>query len=84
MNECVLCDWIFDPLAPPIAVYLSQDDIGTPLRWPDTSVAPRTCAWSDSIAETILEVALVAHWGRKHPDQLTGALGHDYWALRPM
>lgn len=83
MNECVLCDWVFDPLGAPIVVRLTEG-VGTPLRWPADELAPRECTWADGIAETILEVALVSHWAQVHPALLTGALGHDRWKLSPM
>jgi hypothetical protein len=69
-NECVLCDWVYDPYEAPRFVYRSGGSL--PLRWTDTG--PTEVRVSDSITETIKFVALMAHWARDHPQQLQGAL----------
>jgi hypothetical protein len=83
MNECVLCDWHIVWTAQSVGVYLTEEAY-TPLRWPGTEAAPRPCSLADGLAETLPEVALVAHWAQEHPAQLTGALGHDRWYLKPI
>ena len=80
MTDCVLCDWTFDPFGEPIAVYLP--DAPWPVRWyPD---GPAPAAGSDGIAETIGEVAVVAHWAVEHELHLRLALGRRDWKLRPV
>lgn len=80
MTDCVLCGWQMDWLSAPFGVYLPE--VGTPLRWYPSGPAP--AAWSDGVAETTQEVAVVAHWAVAHPLQLRLALGRRDWALKPL
>jgi len=79
VSECVLCDWTYDPFAAPLAAFLI--DGAFPLRWYPDGPGP---VWaSASVADTVADVATVAHWAHAHPEQLELALGEPF-EVRPL
>lgn len=71
--ECVLCDWVFDPFAAPLAVYRPGGRF--PLRWTPEGITE--VHLTDLVAETAPSVALVYHWHEAHRLQLFQIFG-DY------
>lgn len=78
-RECVLCDWVYDPLAKPLAVYLPGSWL--PVGW--SGDQPATVNPAEELAESVSGVAVVFHWAQAHHDQLASALGGgwdvDHW-----
>lgn len=70
-TECVLCDWQMSWTAPSRGVYLPGYPV--PVAW--TGEQPESVRMSDTVASSIASVALVAHWGEAHPEQLRLLIG---------
>jgi hypothetical protein len=69
-TSCVLCHWVYDPGAVPVAAYLPGKVI--PLKWTDSG--PGLVHPTDLVGTTIPQVALCAHWAQEHPKLLHGFL----------
>lgn len=71
-GECVLCGWEFSWLDPPRAVY--RLDKVSPLRWTTRGLLQEPLSLTP---ETVVAVAMAAHWADEHPEQFVGALEVD-------